>query len=171
MAKNDHPRFIEQEVDIYEDDELSKLHAICLPYHSTLYDFFLMSGFREQEAMHVEWSNIRFKASIIEMRWKPQFNWTPKAYKEREVPVPNELLAILETHRRWLPAARASAQALISSTASGRRVTHMLHALKRNAKKAGLNPDDFWLHKFRATLATTHLQSGVGNEVDGSDQS
>jgi integrase len=143
IGKNDHPRFIEQEVDIYEDDELSKLHAACSPYHSTLYDFFLMSGFREQEAMHVLWSNVRFNSNIIDMRWKPQFSWTPKAYKEREVPVPNELLEILEVHRRSLPEARASAKALVFSTASGRHDTHMLRALKRNAKKAGLNPDDF----------------------------
>ena len=161
VGKNDHPRFIEQEVNIYEDDELSKLHAGCSRYHSTLYDFFLMSGFREQEAMHVVWSNVRFNSNIIEMRWKPQFNWTPKAYKEREVPVPDELLKILEAHRRSLPAARASAQSLVFSTASGRRDTHMLRALKRNAVKARLSPDDFWLHKFRATFATTHLQAGV----------
>ena len=161
IGKNDHPRFIEQEVDVYEDDDLSKLHAICSPYHSSLYDFFLMSGFREQEAMHLQWSNVHFRANIVEMRWKPQFNWTPKAYKEREVPVPNELLEILEVHRHSLSSARASAQALVFSTASGRRDTHMLRALKRNAVKAGLNPDDFWLHKFRATFATTHLQAGV----------
>lgn len=59
IGKNDHPRFIEQEVDLYEDEELSKFHAICSSYHSTLYDFLLMSGFRDQEAMHVLWSNLR----------------------------------------------------------------------------------------------------------------
>jgi site-specific recombinase XerD len=37
----------------------------------------------------------------------------------------------------------------------------MLRALKRNAQKAGLDPDHFWLHKFRATFATMHLQAGV----------
>lgn len=161
IGKNDHPRFIEQEVSIYEEEELSKLHTVCSPYHSTLYDFFLMSGFREQEAMHVLWGNVRFNANIIEMRWKPQFKWTPKAYKEREVPVPNDLLEILEAYRRSLPPARASSQALVFSTASGRRDTHMLRALKRNTKKAELNPDEFWLHKFRATFATTHLQAGI----------
>jgi integrase/recombinase XerD len=161
IGRNDHPRFIEQEVSIYEEDELSRLHAVCSPYHGTLYDFLLMSGFREQEAMHVIWSNVRFNANIIEMRWKPQFRWTPKAYKEREVPVPDELLQILETHRRSLPAKRASAQALVFSTASGKRDIHMLRALKRNAKRAGLDQRDFWLHKFRATFATTHLQAGI----------
>lgn len=161
IGKNDHPRFIEQEVSIYEEEDLSKLHAICSPYHSTLYDFLLMSGFREQEAMHVVWNNVRFNTNIIEMRWKPQFNWTPKAYKEREVPVPDELLEILEAHRKSLPAARSSAQSLVFSTTNNTRDKHMLRALKRNAKKARLNPDEFWLHKFRATFATTHLQAGV----------
>ena len=93
------------------------------------------------------------------MRWKPQFNWTPKAYKEREVPVPDELLTILEAHRKSLPASRSSAQALVFSTANSACDKHMLRALKRNAKKAKLNPDEFWLHKFRATFATTHLQA------------
>jgi integrase len=161
IGKNDHPRFIEQEVSIYEEEDLSKLHAVCSPYHSTLYDFLLMSGFREQEAMHVTWNNVRFNANIIEMRWKPQFNWTPKAYKEREVPVPDELLEILEAHRKSLPALRTSAHSLVFSTENNTRDKHMLRALKRNAKKATLNPDEFWLHKFRATFATTHLQAGV----------
>lgn len=42
----------------------------------------------------VVWSNVRFNSNIIEMRWKPQFNCTPNAYNEREVPVPDELLKI-----------------------------------------------------------------------------
>jgi integrase len=60
-----------------------------------------------------------------------------------------------------LPAKRVRAEAFIFSTASGRPDTHMIRAMKRNAKKAGLNRDDFWLHKFRATFATMHLHAGV----------
>jgi integrase/recombinase XerD len=77
------------------------------------------------------------------MRWKPQFNWTPKAYKEREVPVPDRLLEVLGVYRKTLPTKRAKAEALIFNTASGLPDTHMIRALKRNAKKAGLNRDDF----------------------------
>ncbi|MGH9344954.1 MAG: hypothetical protein ACRD19_14490 [Terriglobia bacterium] len=63
-GKNDHPRFIDHEVNVHEDDELSELHADCSQYHSTLYDFLLMSRFREHEAMHVVWSNVRFNSNI-----------------------------------------------------------------------------------------------------------
>lgn len=161
IGKHDRPRFVTQEVSIYEEEELSNLHTVCSSPHSALYDFLLMSGFRVQEAMHTLWSDIRFNTNTIEMRWKPQFDWTPKAYKEREVPVPNELLEVLANHRRSLPEVRASANALVFSTATGERDTHMLRSLKQNAARANLNTDDFWLHKFRATFATTHLRAGI----------
>jgi len=161
VSKNDRPRFVDQEVEIYEDHELLRLHSVCSLYHSTQYDFYLMSGFREQETMHVQWENIRFNSNVVEMRWKPLARWMPKAYKEREVPVPTLLLDRLDNYRRTLPASRASDKALVFSTANGTRDTHMLRALKRNAKKSAQDQDAFWLHKFRATFATTHLQAGV----------
>jgi integrase len=161
VSKNDRPRFVDQEVEIYEDHELLTLHSVCSLYHSTQYDFYLMSGFREQETMHVQWENIRFNSNVVEMRWKPLARWMPKAYKEREVPVPTLLLDRLDNYRRTLPASRASDKALVFSTANGTRDTHMLRALKRNAKKSCQDQDGFWLHKFRATFATTHLQAGV----------
>ena len=37
----------------------------------------------------------------------------------------------------------------------------MIRALKRNGKKAGLNRNNFWLHKFRTTFATNALRKGV----------
>lgn len=84
IGKHDRPRFIVQEVSIYEEEELSKLHTVCSPQHSVLYHFLLMSGFRVQEAMHTQWRDIRFNTNTIEMRWKPQFDWTPKpTRKER----------------------------------------------------------------------------------------
>ena len=161
VGKKDRPRFVDQEVEIYEDGELPALYNVCSLYHRTLYDFLLMTGFREQETMYVTWADVHVKTNTVDMRWKPQFNWTPKAYKEREVPVPDKLLEVLGVYRKTLPAKRAKAEALIFSTASGLPDTHMIRALKRNAKKAGLNRDDFWLHKFRATFATMHLQAGV----------
>ena len=36
-----------------------------------------------------------------------------------------------------------------------------LDCLKAAAERANLNPDNFWLHKFRATFATWSLWAGV----------
>jgi len=38
---------------------------------------------------------------------------------------------------------------------------NFLDDLQAVAKRAKLNPEHFWLHKFRATFATWHLQAGV----------
>jgi integrase len=157
IGKKDRPRYVSEEVEIYEEDELERLYKVCTPYHATLYRFLLMTGLREQEAMYCAWSDANLNASTVNMRWKRQYGFEPKAYREREVPIPAKLVDLL---REFRPK-DAKGTALIFSTASGRPDTHMLRALKRNAVHSGQAPDRFWLHKFRATFATMHLAAGV----------
>ena len=49
-----------------------------------------MTGMREQEVMHTYWSDVNFAASTVRVSHKPDRGWTPKAYKEREIPIPCE---------------------------------------------------------------------------------
>jgi hypothetical protein len=51
---------------------------------------------REQEVMYTYWSDVNFKASTVRVSHKPDRGWTPKAYKEREIPSPS-------TPSGWLP--------------------------------------------------------------------
>jgi integrase len=148
---------VNQEVEIYEHGELEKLYKVCSAYHVTLYKFLLMTGLREKEAMYCQWHDVNLKAGTVNMRWKPQYDFDPKAYKEREVPIPDQLVSIL---KKFKPK-NAKGTDLVFHTASGRPDTHMLRALKRNAVQAGLDPERYWLHKFRATFATSHLGAGV----------
>jgi integrase/recombinase XerD len=157
VGKNDRPRFVNQQVEIYEDGELERLFHVCSPYHLTLYKFLLMTGLREKEAMYCMWNDVNLKASTINMRWKPQYDFAPKAYREREIPIPTKLVNALKGYR----ANNAKGDSLVFCTASGRPDTHMLRALKRNAVRAGLDPAGFWIHKFRSTFATMHLQAGA----------
>ena len=157
VGKNDRPRFVNQQVEIFEHGELERLFRACSPYHVTLYNFLLMTGLREKEAMHCTWNDVNLKVGTINMRWKPQYDFEPKAYREREVPIPTKLIEILN---KFKPK-DAKGDSLVFGTASGRPDTHMLRALKRDAVRAGMDPDRFWLHKFRATFATMHLAAGV----------
>jgi integrase/recombinase XerD len=157
VGKNDRPRFVKEQVEIYEHGELKELYRSSSPYHVTLYKFLLMTGLREKEAMYCVWNDVNLRAGTINMRWKPQYDFAPKAYREREVPIPTKLIEVL---KKFKPK-DAKGDALVFSTASGRPDTHMLRALKRDAARAGLDPDRFWLHKFRATFATMHLAAGV----------
>jgi integrase/recombinase XerD len=157
VGKNDRPKFVKQEVEIYEHGELECLFKVCSRYHLTLYNFLLMTGLREQEAMYCVWNDVNLIAGTINMRWKPQYDFAPKAYREREVPIPTKLVNTLQTFRPK----NAKGDSLVFCTASGRPDTHMLRALKRNAVRAGLDSNRYWLHKFRATFATMHLAAGV----------
>jgi len=48
---------------------------------------------------------------------------------------------------------------LVFHTRAGKHKFDFLLSLKKVAERANLNPDNFWLHKFRATFATRHLQN------------
>jgi len=50
---------------------------------------------------------------------------------------------------------------LVFPTKNGKPNTKHLLALKRIAKRAGLDKDTCWLHKFRATFATEHLRNAI----------
>jgi len=153
--KEDWPRFVDAEVETYETVDLDALFAACEPTDRLLFRFFLMTGFREQETMYCTWKDINFIASTVSVRHKPQYGWSPKAYKEREVPIPAALVNELRE------AKETPISPLLFPTSSGQPDTHMLRTLKRSAERAGLDPTEYYLHKFRATFATTCLQAGI----------
>jgi hypothetical protein len=90
-GKNDWPRFTEEEPEIYEKEELEKLFEKCDAQERLWYEFFLMTGMREQEVMYTYWSDVNFTASTVRVSHKPDRGWTPKAYREREIPIPTKL--------------------------------------------------------------------------------
>src|ERR1700733_11079778 len=96
VGKNGWPRFTEEEPEIYEDEELDKLFAKCDAEERLWFEFFLMTGEREQEVMFTYWSDINFAASTVKVSHKPDVGWTPKAYKEREIPIPSKLAKSLK---------------------------------------------------------------------------
>jgi integrase/recombinase XerD len=157
VGKNDWPRFTEEEPEIYEQDELAKLFAACDAEERLWYEFFLMTGMREQEAMYCYWTDVNFAASTVRVSHKPDAGWTPKAYKEREIPIPSKLARSLKAWK-----ARAEKDySLVFPTAGCRPKLNFLDDLKAVAERAKLNPENFWLHKFRATFATRCLWAGV----------
>ncbi len=94
IRKNDWPRFTEEEPEVYEQEELDTLFKACDQQERLWFEFFLMTGMREQEVMHTYWSDVNLKASTVKVTHKP--GWSPKAYKEREIPIPATLVTSLQ---------------------------------------------------------------------------
>jgi len=112
---------------------------------------------REQEAMHTFWSDVNLDRNTVTVSAKSLYNFTPKNYKSREIPIPAYLVDSLTT----LKEKSAPRCPLLFPTSGCKPKNDFLDILKARSKAAGFNPDDFWLHKFRATFATWHLQAGV----------
>jgi integrase len=94
---------------------------------------------------------------VVRVRHKPEYGWTPKAYKEREIPIPDKLVQSL---KGWKAKADSDCP-LVFPNSNCSPNGHFLRMCKAVAQRAELVEDDFWLHEFRATFATRALRSGV----------
>jgi integrase/recombinase XerD len=88
VNKNDWPKFVEEEPEIYEKEDLEKLFAACTPDERLLFQFYQQTGMREQEVIYTTWPDVNFMRHTVTVRWKPEYGWTPKNFKEREVHMP-----------------------------------------------------------------------------------
>jgi integrase len=157
VGKNDWPRYTEEEPEMYEPEELKKLFKGCDAVERLWFEFFLMTGMREQEVMYAYRSDVNCSGCIVRVTHKPDRGWTPKAYKEREIPIPAKLAASL---KKWMAKADKSCNLLFPTTGCNPKLD-FLDCLKACAERAKLNKDNFYLHKFRATFATRCLWAGV----------
>jgi integrase len=178
----DWPSFVETVRPIYEDTELTNLFKACSPSEKIRFKFYLMSGFRDAEGRFVIWRDVDFKHFAVRVTAKPHWGFRPKNWEEREVPVPQKLIAMLQ---RFRPK-DASPDAPLFPSSSGRPDGAMLEKLKAVAYRAKLNCGHcvvkhrledgtvkinrcadgpyctrWFLHKFRHTYATRHLQDGI----------
>lgn len=137
--KNDWPRYVEEEPEIYEDEQLGTLFAACDAEERLWYEFFMMTGEREQEVMYTYLTDINFKTSIVRVSHKPERIWTPKAYKEREIPIPATLATSLKA---WKAKAEKTCD-LVFPTSGCNVKMNFLDDLKAVAQRAEQNPEEF----------------------------
>jgi integrase len=161
--------YVKKEVETYTDEEIAALLAVCKPYHCVVFSFLYQTGFRMQEAMYLEWSDIDFLGMTVRVKSKPELGFQPKDAEERSVPLVPALATLL---RRWKQ--ERSGTRYVLGSRSDLPNAKWLYALKRIARRNNLNCGNcggcvsadkycerWYLHKFRATYATKLLQSGV----------
>jgi integrase/recombinase XerD len=172
LKKGDWPSYVEREPEVYEPEELEGPFAACDLRDRVLFEFFLMTGMRDAEVRHTCWSDVSSR-QFARVKSKPEWQFTPKNWKEREVPIPDKLMASLSEYRQAI----GTGSRLLFPVPSGQPDRHFLRTFKRIASTAGLNCgscktdkghcrqgpycERWFLHKFRATYATMQLQGGV----------
>jgi integrase len=172
LAGDKPPKFEKTLPDIYDPEDLTPFFkSLTTDYDQLLFRLLLMTGLREGEAMHLEWSDLSFTRRILSVRSKPRFDHKIKDCEERELPIPKPLVKMLERFRKSHPDAR-----LVFGRRGGSEDEpdgHLLRRLKRLVKKAALNCgicgicvehgecDKYTLHTFRRTYITTLLRNGT----------
>lgn len=187
LNKGDWPKYTEEDPESYTQEELKKFFAACNDDEYLLFQFFLHSGFRDQEVRHLHWDDLDFENGTAKVKSKTAsrtqaYSFDPKSRRSREVPLPDGLLMQLKARKKT-----ATTKLVFPSRPhwkapkarpGGKPSDEFLDYCKAVALRAGLNCGDcensdgeicaaapccerFYLHKFRATFATMHLRSGV----------
>jgi integrase len=113
--------------------------------NTLLFEFFQMTGMREQEVIYATDRCLDFSANTVSVRHNPQHGWTPKMYKERTIPVPAALMAKLKK----MLVGRGKGAPLFP-TKNGLPKFDFLDMAKAISRRAGIDESEVWLHKFRA---------------------
>jgi integrase len=155
-----------EDIRMYTDEEMNALFTAASPYHSMCWKTYLMSGMREHELTHLYKHDVRKLPDgwIIRVEGKPALNdWSPKTHEERNIYIPAELgEELVAFSKEYMPDSKLLFPTFPRHGRSGGKVNgKLLDALNRDAKRAGLNPEDFWLHAFRSTCATRCLRAGM----------
>lgn len=143
LKTHDRPKYVQEIVEVYEQDELDALYAASTSEEAFMWKFALMTGMRDSELMHVEWKDFNESKKMVTVRTKPQWDFKPKAGKERHIPVPPPLMSEM---------AKRKSTGLIFPNDSGKPNDHMYRQLQAVAEKAGVS--GAYLHKFRQTYGT-----------------
>ena len=167
--KHEMPKRPSNPVQVYEQEELDVI--IRRSDYGLLWEFLLKTGLREREAMYIEWSDIDLRKRVVEVRNKPELRFRIKTGHGRLVPLEATLADKLAVER--VKAVEAKRR-FVFGTKNDKPNTKMLRALKREANALGLNCGvcagcsakvreckKWFLHKFRASFATTCLQRGI----------
>jgi integrase len=162
------PKFEDKLPTIYESEEVTMLLDEANPYQGVCILLALKCGLRDQELMHLQFSDINWKEGTLRVQEKPQWKFTVKTWEQRDIPIPDD---VLEALKEWQEVRKD--QALVLGTKNRLPNSKLLQALKRLVHRVGLNCgrcdscqernecQAFTLHKFRRTYLTTLLRQGL----------
>jgi integrase len=157
IPEAERPAPVDEEPEAYTETELAQFFFVIEnERHHLFFTFLRWIGAREREASHLEWSNLNLGVAPT-VTFRNQGGFKTKTRRFRCIPLDPELAAEL---RVWQ--AKHGSERYVFGRADGTKVEgHYWTKCKEYAEAAALDPERFWLHKFRDTAITTWLRRGV----------
>jgi integrase len=149
------PKFRKRPV-AYPDAELKKFFGVCDNWERAFFSLVLATGLRRGEMQTLHWSDLDLVHHRVHVKGKPQYDFLPKDWEERTVPFSAQVAEILRKHPRV-----AGCQLVFPSPKSHLNYRFLHERCKKIATRAGLNKDEWHLHRFRDTAATRWLRAGI----------
>jgi len=149
-------------VQAYTPEQLDRFFAVCDPKEELLFRFFLHCMGRELEIANTEVGDLLFDESVLHIQSKPHRHFRLKgkrsgqAARGRKVPMPRQLMKRLREYVK-----DKQRNDLLFPNTEGNREGHFHRHCTAIAKRAGLDPTQFDLHKWRKTGATQSYKDGV----------
>jgi integrase len=158
IKTEDWPKKPKADPEEFSDEELESMFKVANAEERPVLKSFLLSAMREGELAHLTYGDIDFRDSLWRVRAKPQWDWKLKTEAaQREIPVnPKHTEKIQE--RMTVNGKKPTD--LIFPNGDGEPDGHLLRIVKAVAKRAGIDPDKVYCHKFRSTQITRWLQAG-----------
>jgi len=164
------PKYDKVKPRVYSPKEVDALLAAAAdsPYFLMVIDVLRMTGLREAEGKHLQWSDINYDRKLVHVRAKPEYHHKLKDREERDVPLPDPLATRLKA---WQVQHRDDK--LVLGGKGDKPCATWLYQVKVTARKAGLNCgicpgckargecSKFTTHSWRRTYATSLHRKGV----------
>jgi integrase len=106
----------------YTQEELNRLLAACDEKKKAIFATLALTGLRKRELYFLAWRDVDLKAATVRVSGDGKEGFSPKDYEERIIPIPPDLVAILEKLPRngeW-----------VFTNYNGGQITHLLRRLK-----------------------------------------
>lgn len=94
------PRYEEKLPTKYTSDEHSSILGAADPYMHLAIGLALKCGLRDQEIIFLEWADIDEDAKVVQVRGKEKYHFRVKDSEQRELPIPDDLLAELKSWKQ-----------------------------------------------------------------------
>jgi len=161
LPKKEWPKTAQKEVLAFTTEEVNQILSKATEDETDLIQFFLFSGFRDDEVAHVYYTDIDWKRGTLNISAKPEYGFRIKNRQKR--PVDIQLPANFMRRMKARRAKCAKPDQLIFPSNAGRPDTSLLARIRKAAKRGNYH-GTFGCHKFRKTFGTLYGERfGIAN--------